>query len=345
VGAAGWLADSSGDLGASVVMTIDLAASFVRRFAGLPVAIVGDVMLDEFIVGRVDRISPEAPVPVVEFDRDEYRAGGAANVAHNVRALGGEVQLVGLVGADASRDRLLDELRAQGIATGGLVTDPGRRTTRKQRIVTNRNQQVARVDYESDAEAAGEVEEELTGRVEACCGTASVVVVSDYLKGAITRQVMATAVQRGRERERPVLVDPKIPHIDYYRGASLITPNHHEAETATHIRIKTDGDAARAARLFMERTRSESVLITRGEHGMCLFDGSRESHLPAVAREVADVTGAGDTVIATLALSLAAGATLHQAASLANHAAGVVVAKFGAATVTPEELLAAIESR
>jgi rfaE bifunctional protein kinase chain/domain len=325
------------------VITFETAAAIVRRFAGLPIAIVGDVMLDEFIVGRVNRISPEAPVPVVEFDRDEHRVGGAANVAHNVRALGGQVELVGLVGPDGSRDRLLEELRAQGIATGGLVTDPARRTTRKQRIVTSRNQQVARVDYENDAEATGEVEAGLARRVEACCRTASVIVVSDYLKGAITRKVMESAVQHGRARQRPVLVDPKIPHIEYYGGASLITPNHHEAETATHIRIKTDEDAARAARVFMERARAEGVLITRGEHGMCLFDGSRESHLPAVAREVADVTGAGDTVIATLALSLAAGATLHQAASLANHAAGVVVGKFGAATVTPDELLAAIE--
>jgi D-beta-D-heptose 7-phosphate kinase/D-beta-D-heptose 1-phosphate adenosyltransferase len=324
------------------VITLDLAASIVRRFAGLPIAIVGDVMLDEFIVGRVNRISPEAPVPVVEFDRDEYRAGGAANVAHNVRALGGEVELIGLVGHDASRERLIDELRGQGITTGGLVIDPGRRTTRKQRIVTTRNQQVARVDYENDTEAAGDVEAELAERVEECCRTANVIVVSDYLKGAVTRTIMATAVRAGHDRQRPVLVDPKIPHIDYYGGASLITPNHYEAETATHIRIRTDEDAARAARVFMDRARSASVLITRGEHGMCLFDGTRESHLPAVAREVADVTGAGDTVIATLALSLAAGATLHEAASLANHAAGVVVAKFGAATVTPEELLAAI---
>jgi rfaE bifunctional protein kinase chain/domain len=323
-------------------MTLETALPLVRRFAGLPIAIVGDVMLDEFIVGRVNRISPEAPVPVVEFDREEYRAGGAANVAHNVRALGGEVELIGLVGPDGARDRLVHELKVHGIGTGGLVTDPSRRTTRKQRIVTNRNQQVARVDYENDTEADGDVEAALAARVEACCRTATVVVVSDYLKGVVSRWLMTSLVQFAREWQRPVLVDPKIPHIDYYAGVTLITPNHDEAETATHMRIKTDADAARAARFFLERARAASVLITRGEHGMCLFDGTTDAHLPAVAREVADVTGAGDTVIATLALSLAAGATLAEAASLANHAAGVVVGKFGAATVTPDELLAAI---
>jgi rfaE bifunctional protein kinase chain/domain len=326
-------------------IAVDRAGLLVSRFGTLPILIVGDVMLDEFIVGRVNRISPEAPVPVVEFDREEYRVGGAANVAYNVRALGGEVELVGLVGADVAAGRLAEELRARGIGAGGLVTDPGRRTTRKQRIVTNRNQQVARIDYENDDEAEGEAEAALAARVEACSRQARVIVVSDYLKGCVSRKLMAAAVAAGRARGIPVLVDPKIPHIDYYGGATLITPNHHEAEIATHMRIRSDEDASRAARIVQERARCANVLITRGEHGMCLFDGMQVAHLPAVAREVSDVTGAGDTVIATLALSLAAGATMAEAASLANHAAGVVVGKFGAATLTPAELLDAIRAR
>jgi D-beta-D-heptose 7-phosphate kinase/D-beta-D-heptose 1-phosphate adenosyltransferase len=322
----------------------DRATELVERFHRLPIVIAGDVMLDEFIIGRVNRISPEAPVPVVEFEREECRAGGAANVAHNVRALGGEVELVGLVGADAAASRLVEELCARGIGAGGLVTDPARRTTRKQRIVTNRNQQVARVDYESDNEADGQVEAALSARLEACSRQTRVIVVSDYLKGCISRRLMAAAVAAGQASGIPVLVDPKIPHIDYYGGATLITPNHHEAEIATHMRIRSDADASRAARIFQERARSANVLITRGEHGMCLFDGSHDTHLPAVAREVSDVTGAGDTVIATLALSLAAGATMAEAASLANYAAGVVVGKFGAATLIAEELLDAIRA-
>jgi len=169
-----------------------------------------------------------------------------------------------------------------------------------------------------------------------------VIVVSDYLKGVVSQGVMSAIIQIAAERRIPVLVDPKIPHIGYYRGATLVTPNHHEAEVAAHMRIRTPDDAARAASVFKERVGCRSVLITRGEQGMCLLDGTEEAHFPAVAREVADVTGAGDTVIATLALTLGTGATTAQAAWLANHAAGVVVAKFGPATVSPQELLEAI---
>ena len=169
---------------------------------------------------------------------------------------------------------------------------------------------------------------------------ADVVVISDYLKGAVTRALVATAVDGARGRKLPVLVDPKIPHLEYYAGTTLVTPNHHEAETATHMRIRTDEDARRAGRRFIERAGCQAVVITRGEHGLSILDEDGEAHFPAVAREVADVTGAGDTVIATLALALAAGASLAEAAQLANHAAGIVVGRFGPATVTPDELVA-----
>ena len=320
----------------------DAAARVVSAFPGLPIVIVGDVMLDQFVVGRVNRISPEAPVPVVEFEHDEYRAGGAANVAMNVRSLGGVVELVGVVGQDPAGERLVHELQARGIGAAGIVCDRDRRTTTKLRIVTNRNQQVARVDYETDAEVTGQTEAALIAHARRAAERARVIVVSDYLKGAISRAVIAALVEVARERGIPVLVDPKIPHIDYYRGTTLVTPNHQEAEAATHMRIRTHDDAAKAAHVFRERAGCDAVLITRGEHGMCLLDGADEAHLPAVAREVADVTGAGDTVIATLALALGAGARPPEAAWLANHAAGVVVAKFGPATVSPEELLVAI---
>jgi D-glycero-beta-D-manno-heptose-7-phosphate kinase len=316
------------------------AHAIVSAFPSLSVLIAGDVMLDHFVVGRVSRISPEAPVPVVEHDHDDYRIGGAGNVAANVAALGGLVELVGLVGGDAAADRLRAEIGRRGIRGDGLVVDPARPTTTKQRIVTTRNQQVARVDYECDREASGTVEQALVSEVGTRAARAHVVVLSDYLKGAITKAVVAEAVARAGRRGAPVLVDPKIPHIDYYTGTTLVTPNHHEAEMAAHVRIRTDDDARRAGQIFIDRAGCRGVLITRGEHGMSLLDPAGEAHFPAVAREVADVTGAGDTVIATLALSLAAGATLAEAAQIANQAAGIAVGRFGPATVSPAELLA-----
>ena len=299
-------------------------------------------MLDQFLIGRVTRISPEAPVPIVQFGREETRIGGAANVAHNVVALGGRADLVGLVGRDQAATTLRRALGEAGLGSSGLVEDAGRPTTTKVRVVTDRHQQVARVDYEHDSEAAAGIEDALVERATALSARAGAIIVSDYLKGCITRRLVNVLVGITRSRGIPLLVDPKIPHIDYYAGASLVTPNHHEAEVATHCRIRNDDEAAEAARRFRERAGCEGVLVTRGEHGMWLFDGENEGALPATAREVADVTGAGDTVIATLALSLAAGATSAEAAGLANHAAGLVVAKFGPATITVDELLAAV---
>jgi D-glycero-beta-D-manno-heptose-7-phosphate kinase len=313
--------------------------------AGFPTArvlVVGDVMLDQFLVGRVTRISPEAPVPIVQFEREENRVGGAANVAHNIAALGGAVDLVGLVGQDPAASTLGRQLGGHAIQTTGLVEDASRPTTTKVRVVTDRHQQVARVDYEKDEEASGDVEAALIARARASVAGTGAIVVSDYLKGTITRGLVAALVTEARVRGVPVLVDPKIPHLDYYTGATLVTPNHHEAEAAGHMRIRNDADAARAARAFRERTGCQGVLITRGEHGMWLLADGAEGALGATAREVADVTGAGDTVIATLALALAAGATTAEAACLANHAAGIVVGKFGPATTSVGELLQAV---
>ncbi len=258
-------------------------------------------------------------------------------------ALGARVELSAVVGDDPSAEILRGELRKRGIGCDGLITDTSRRTTTKQRVVTNRRLQVARIDYENDAELAGDIERSLIERIERQLETASVVVVSDYLKGVVTRGLMARIVELARRRGTPVLVDPKIPHIDRYAGATLVTPNHVEAELATRMRIRSDEDARLAARAFVELAHCDGVLITRGEQGMSLLDGRTEAHFPAVAREVSDVTGAGDTVIATFALSLAVGASGEEAAQLANHAAGVVVGKFGPATATPEELLAALQ--
>lgn len=321
----------------------DRARDLIARFPSVSIAIFGDVMLDQFVIGGVNRISPEAPVPVVEFHREEFRAGGAANVASNVHALGGRATLVGLAGTDRAGEQLLAELTALGIDLAGLVRDGERRTTVKMRIVTDRHQQVARVDYENADEPDQRTSDRLATAIERAVEGAGAVIVSDYVKGGVTLALMQRLLAKARTARVPVLVDPKIPHLDRYAGARLITPNHSEAEVATHMRIRTDDDARAAARALRARLGCESVLITRGEHGMWLLDGDLEGALRAVAREVSDVTGAGDTVIATLALAVAAGASLSEAAALANHAAGIVVGRFGPATLTAPELMAAVE--
>jgi D-beta-D-heptose 7-phosphate kinase/D-beta-D-heptose 1-phosphate adenosyltransferase len=300
-------------------------------------------MLDRFIVGRVDRISPEAPVPIVRFDHETHRVGGAANVAHNVRALGGRVQLAGVVGSDEDGRLVRNDLGTLGIGHEAVLDHPARRTTKKVRVVTTRRLQVARIDYEEDEEIVAEVAELLGAALERLSMDAKVVVVSDYLKGAITARLMERVVGLSTRRHIPVLIDPKIPHLEYYAGASIVTPNHYEAETATHMRIRNDDDARACARAFRERANCQGVVLTRGESGMCVCGSAEEAALPATAREVADVTGAGDTVIGTLALATAAGATLTEAAVLANAAAGVTVGKFGPATLTQAELLDALD--
>jgi D-beta-D-heptose 7-phosphate kinase/D-beta-D-heptose 1-phosphate adenosyltransferase len=324
----------------------DTLADLVGSFARQSIAVVGDVMLDHFVVGRVDRLSPEAPVPIVQFDHDEFRLGGAANVAHNLATLGADARLVGLIGDDEAGRKIRSSLTEAGLNDTRLVTDSSRPTTRKVRVVTSRNQQVARVDYESTADIAAPVVERLAAQVCSAADGAGAIVLSDYRKGVVTAGIVDAARRAAGHTKAPLLVDPKVPQPDRYRGASLITPNHHEAELMTQMAIRGPEDCRRAARLLSERT-GASVLITWGEHGMWVLDrspgGFEEAALPATAREVADVTGAGDTVIAVLALALAAGARLADAARLANAAAGLVVARFGPVTVSREALIQALD--
>jgi D-beta-D-heptose 7-phosphate kinase/D-beta-D-heptose 1-phosphate adenosyltransferase len=279
---------------------------------------------------------------VVAFAHEMFRMGGAANVANNVNALGGRATLVAVTGADDGAATLTQSCREAGIAPS-LVGDGTRSTTTKVRIVTDRNQQIARIDYEADAEIADQVEQQILIEIEKHAPLASAIIISDYLKGCVTRAVIAAAVAHARPGVA-VLVDPKIPHIDYYAGTTVVTPNHHEAETAVHARVRSQEEARSAARAFRDRAHCANVLMTRGDQGMWLLSQESEGYLPSAAREVADVTGAGDTVIATMALMLAGRATMIEAARLANEAAGVSVAKFGPATVSAPELLKAVES-
>lgn len=321
--------------------------AIIKRFESTSIIVIGDIMIDQFVIGQVNRISPEAPVPVVKFNHEEFRLGGAANVAHNIRKLGGRVSLLGVLGSDDAGTQLLAELKRASINPNGVLSDSERITTRKLRVVTSRNQQVARIDYETDKELSRGIVNKLSALLKSQIATADVIVVSDYLKGLLTQEFMANIFLSAKEHGVPVFVDPKAPHLNWYSGCSLITPNHHEAEKATRMRIQTEDEARTAASTLQISVPCTSVLITRGEHGMWLTDGSLprtdrvETALPTTAREVSDVTGAGDTVIAMMALSVAAGANLSEAAELANHAAGIVVGRFGASTITTKELVEA----
>src|SRR5215208_810164 len=228
------------------------AARLVAAFCNAHVLVIGDAMLDTFLVGSVTRISPEAPVPVVAFHHQTHRIGGAANVAHNITALGGHATLIGLIGQDDHGRILTRGCREAGIEAGFLAADSDRVTTTKVRVVTERNQQVARVDYESDTEVSGDAEDGIIASIHRSAADASAIVVSDYLKGCVTKRVIAAAVEAAAERHIPLLVDPKVPHLDYYSGATVITPNHHEAEVATHMRIRSADEARIAARAFRE---------------------------------------------------------------------------------------------
>ncbi|HEY0097895.1 MAG TPA: D-glycero-beta-D-manno-heptose-7-phosphate kinase [Pyrinomonadaceae bacterium] len=323
------------------LITAQRAAELAANFGGRRIVVYGDVMLDEFVWGDVSRISPEAPVPVVDIRRESVRLGGAANVLANLNALGARASVVGVVGRDRAGERLLGALEEAGALNshGGLVTDESRPTTLKTRIIAH-NQLVVRADRERRVPADAATEDRLVATLTAALQDADAFVVSDYDKGAVTPRVLAEILPRATKRGIPVLVDPKIRNFDSYRPATLVTPNHHEALRLTNTEDDTDEGIAAAARLIRQRLDCESVLITRGEHGMMLLEGDAAPvYVATVAREVYDVTGAGDTVIATLAAALAARASLVEAAALANHAAGIVVAKLGTATASADELV------
>ena len=315
----------------------------LNQFAGRKIVIVGDVMLDEFIWGKVRRISPEAPVPVVEVLEETYRLGGSGNVAANIRALDGTPIPIGVLGRDVASDRVHNLLKQSGIDVSGLFHDD-RPTTLKTRILAH-SQQVVRTDRESRLALSSGVTADLAAAFERNLPQASAIVISDYDKGVINRELLAAILPKAKVAGVPVFLDPKVHHADYYRPITLITPNQHEAELLTGLAIENEEALEEAGRMLLQKFECEYALITRGEEGMSLFNRSGSQHLPTFAREVFDVTGAGDTVIATLALARAGGATMEESAILANHAAGIVVGKVGTATVSRSELLSDFESR
>lgn len=322
-------------------LTASRARTLLRAMRGKRVLVLGDVMLDEFLWGRVRRISPEAPVPVVEIERESFHVGGAGNVARNVRSLQGAAVLAGVVGADAAAARLRTELRVAGVEDALVEAPAGRPTTLKTRIIAS-HQQICRADREDADDISRALEGALLARVTTAIRSADAVIVSDYQKGVVTKAVMRATLAAAKTRRVPVLVDPKVRHFSFYRGATLVTPNQHEAEQATGLRLRSEADVRAAGERILKLLGCRAALITRGEHGMSLFEtGRRPVHIATAAREVYDVTGAGDTVIATLALALCAGARLAEAAALANTAAGIVVGKLGTAIASVDEILAA----
>jgi D-beta-D-heptose 7-phosphate kinase/D-beta-D-heptose 1-phosphate adenosyltransferase len=325
------------------VLTRSRVEQILSAFSGKNIVVLGDVMLDEFLWGKARRISPEAPVPVVEIVREEYRLGGAANVVANIRALGGTAIPVGVVGNDHGAERVIELMQQLGIDTSSVVRD-GRPTTMKTRILAHK-QQIVRADREHRAALCSETNRVVADVFINRLKNAHAVVVSDYDKGVVNRELMAEVLPRARDMKVPVFLDPKVHHADYYKPITMITPNQVEAELLTGIQINDTTALEEAGRRLRAQLECEYALITRGEEGMSLFNEKSSHHLPPFAREVFDVTGAGDTVIATLALARASGASMEEAAILANHAAGIVVGKVGTSTVNQVELLADFDGR
>lgn len=320
------------------------AAELVQAMRDQKIVVLGDVMLDEFVWGDVTRISPEAPVPVVDIRRESVHLGGAANVLANIVALGARACVVGVVGNDSAGQRLRASLQeASSFQTDSyLVVDEGRPSTTKTRIIAH-SQLVVRADREQRTPVNGQIEARILDSLKLALQDADAFVISDYDKGVVTPSILGQILPSAYERV-PVLIDPKIRNFSHYQPASLITPNHHEALRLTNTEEDSDDGLHRAAAIIQGKLNCDAVLITRGDRGIMLLERDHDPvYVETTAREVYDVTGAGDTVIATLAAALAAGATMLEAANLANHAAGIVVGKVGTATATAEELLATFE--
>jgi len=320
------------------LLAIPDARALFERMRERRLLVVGDVMVDEWIWGTVTRISPEAPVPVVQVTDHSFTLGGAGNVANNLRALGAHVMFAAAIGTDAFAHYVCDILTDQQIAVEGLVRVQDRPTTRKTRVVAH-NQQVVRADWESTAPLSQSDRASLVQLVRRYAAQADAVVLSDYAKGLLSREIVEEALACP-----VVLADPKPQNLPLFRGVTCVAPNAHEAAQACGFTIADDASLERAGSQLLRMLDCRYVVVTRGEHGMSLFgrDGTR-LHIPSVARTVFDVSGAGDTVIAVLSLALAAGAPIELAMQLANYAAGAVVEKLGTATASADEILALVE--
>ena len=326
-------------------MTHEISKEMEEAFARFPetnILVIGDIIIDHFIWGDVSRISPEAPVPVVNVTHENLLLGGAANVLNNIYAMGGKATMCGIIGDDIMGENLLGLLNDLGSSTEGVIRTADRPTTKKTRIIAQ-HQQVVRFDREKTSALHEETSKALFAFIENNLYSFQAVIISDYNKGIITSDLMTMLRSKLADKpEIPIIVDPKPKNIERFTGATILTPNSHEAEQMSGIEISDNEKLVQAAQAIRKSLKTKALLITRGEAGMALFEGDNDPFIiPTVAREVFDVTGAGDTVIASLALGLATGLSFKDASILANRAAGIVVGKLGTATTSPEEILGA----
>lgn len=315
----------------------------LKKFEKKKILVIGDLILDRYIWGKVNRISPEAPVPVVEVTDENFLLGGASNVANNIVALGGHATIVGVAGNDRAGDVLINMLEEKGIQCGGIFRC-SRPTTVKTRVIAH-NQQVVRFDREDKAKVEGKSFKGLLDYISKVMSSHDAVIISDYKKGVVSSELVRDIVKFSKKEKVFVSVDPKVSHFHCYKNVSLITPNVMEASAASGIEIKDEKSLISAGRALLRKVSCDAVLITRGEYGMSLFEKDRVVHIPTVARHVYDVTGAGDTVISAFTIAYVAGANMEEAAIIANHAAGIVVGEVGTAVPTPEKLIRSFKNR
>ena len=314
----------------------------LRQFLKVKILVIGDIMMDRFIWGKVSRISPEAPVPVVVVEEETFLLGGSANVANNIHSLGGKVSLCGVVGDDDMGEKIIKQLAEMGMHHGGVFIEQGRKTTLKTRIIAH-HQQLVRIDRETPEHPKASTLRNLSHCLEKHIKEVDGIILSDYEKGLLTRRLIREIIQKAKEAKKFIMVDPKLKNFFCYKGATVITPNTAEASAASRISITDESSLKKAGKILLKRLKCQALVITRGEGGMAIFEPHQTPFfIPTEAKEVYDVTGAGDTVIGTMALALGAGAQIVDAAKLANYAAGIVVGKVGTATVNREELIKGI---
>jgi rfaE bifunctional protein kinase chain/domain len=324
---------------------IDGFSKYIDKFPETNILVIGDIIMDEYIWGDVSRISPEAPVPVVAVKKETKMLGGAANVINNIYSLGGRSILCGVIGEDQTGLEIVERLKSLGQTTAGIITEKDRRTSIKTRVVAH-NQQVVRYDRESKKGISPVSIKKLLAFTKKVMGSIDAVIVADYGKGVISGEMMKGLRKLLEDSGIILSVDPKTENFEYYKSIDLITPNHHEAGAFCRIEIEDEETLIQTGRQIIEALNCQSVLITQGKDGMTLFENGGEiSHIPTVARQVYDVTGAGDTVISALCMGLASGMDLKSAAVIANFAAGIVVGEVGTSTVSSEDLKKAIQNR
>ncbi|MEM3373801.1 MAG: D-glycero-beta-D-manno-heptose-7-phosphate kinase [Candidatus Woesearchaeota archaeon] len=321
---------------------MDALNLYLNRFNEKNILIIGDIMLDKYIFGKVERISPEAPVPIIKIEKEKYSLGGAANTANNIASLSGNAFLFGVVGDDKEKDILLELLKLKKI-NSNLFIDSKKKTIQKIRVVSQ-NQQLIRIDYEDDNYIEKKFHKKIIEKIKEI-NNFDAIIISDYAKGTITKELTKELITYATNKKIPILVDPKPKHKSFYKGCTLITPNKKESEEMVNFKIDNQKKIKKAGKKLVNDLKC-NVVITLGENGMHLFEkNNNDFYIPTMAKEVYDVSGAGDTVIATLALSLCSGASLKESVILANYAAGIKVGKFGTSPVLLEELQKIIENR